>query len=145
MTKVHFIAVPEAEDAVRALRARYGEAGPDAADIVVALGGDGFMLQTLHAFTAAGKPVYQRKGASHGRIVEPQYVGMMNAMMQETLQTGTAKKAELPGWQAAGKTGTSQDYRDAWFVAYTSQLVAGVWLGNDDNSPTKKATGDLPL
>ncbi len=65
MTKVHFIAVPEAEDAVRALRARYGEAGPDAADIVVALGGDGFMLQTLHAFTAAGKPIY---GMNRGTI-----------------------------------------------------------------------------
>jgi penicillin-binding protein 1A len=66
---------------------------------------------------------------------------MMNAMMQETLLTGTARKAELPGWQAAGKTGTSQDFRDAWFVGYTSHLVTGVWLGNDDASPTKKTTG----
>src|SRR6202012_5477280 len=55
-------------------------------------------------------------------------------------------KAELPGWQAAGKTGTSQDFRDAWFIGYTSNLVTGVWLGNDDNSPTKKATGGgLPV
>jgi penicillin-binding protein 1A len=47
---------------------------------------------------------------------------------------------------AAGKTGTSQDFRDAWFVGYTSNLVTGVWLGNDDNSPTKKATGGgLPV
>ncbi len=67
-------------------------------------------------------------------------------MMQETLLTGTARKAELPGWQAAGKTGTSQDLRDAWFVGYTSYLVAGVWLGNDDNSPTKKVSGgNLPV
>lgn len=58
MTKLHIIAVPEAEDTAAALRARYGEAGPDGCDIVVALGGDGFMLQTLHAFTAAGKPIY---------------------------------------------------------------------------------------
>ena len=71
---------------------------------------------------------------------------MMNAMMQETLLTGTARKAELPGWQAAGKTGTSQDFRDAWFIGYTSRLVTGVWLGNDDNSPTKKASGgNLPV
>ena len=71
---------------------------------------------------------------------------MMNAMMQETLLTGTARKAELPGWQAAGKTGTSQDWRDAWFVGYTSRLVTGVWLGNDDGSPTKKASGgNLPV
>ena len=52
----------------------------------------------------------------------------------------------MPGWQAAGKTGTSQDWRDAWFIGYTSHLVAGVWLGNDDNSPTKKASGgNLPV
>ncbi len=60
--------------------------------------------------------------------------------------TGTARKADLPGWQAAGKTGTSQDFRDAWFIGYTSHLVTGVWLGNDDNSPTKKASGGgLPV
>ena len=52
----------------------------------------------------------------------------------------------LPGWTAAGKTGTSQDFRDAWFIGYTSHLVTGVWLGNDDNSPTKKAVGGgLPV
>src|SRR6202012_3247569 len=65
----------------------------------------------------------------------------MNVMMEETLISGTARKAEIPGWQAAGKTGTSQDFRDAWFIGYTANLVTGVWLGNDDNSPTKKATG----
>ena len=83
---------------------------------------------------------------SLGRIVEPRYVAMMNAMMQETLLTGTARKAELPGWPAAGKTGTSQDFRDAWFIGYTGHLVTGVWLGNDDASPTKKTTGGgLPV
>jgi penicillin-binding protein 1A len=100
----------------------------------------------LKVRTAEGKLLYQRKGLSNGRIVEPQYVAMMNTMMQETLLTGTARKAELPGWQAAGKTGTSQDFRDAWFVGYTSHLVAGVWLGNDDNSPTKHVSGgNLPV
>ena len=44
---------------------------------------------------------------------------MMNQMMQETLTVGTAHKAALPGWPAAGKTGTSQDFRDAWFIGYT--------------------------
>lgn len=96
--------------------------------------------------TAAGKQLYVRKGSSNGRVIEPQYVAMMNAMMEETLSTGTARKAELPGWRAAGKTGTSQDFRDAWFVGYTPHLVAGVWLGNDDNSPTKKVSGgNLPV
>src|SRR5260370_20498815 len=71
---------------------------------------------------------------------------MMNTMMQETLLSGTARKAEIPGWMAAGKTGTSQDFRDAWFIGYTANLVTGVWLGNDDNSPTRKATGGgLPV
>ena len=79
-------------------------------------------------------------------MIDPAYVAMMNQMMQETLLTGTARKAELPGWQAAGKTGTSQDWRDAWFVGYTSYLVAGVWLGNDDGTPTKKVSGgNLPV
>jgi len=100
----------------------------------------------LKVKTTEGKVLYNRKGTGFGRIIEPQYVAMMNTMMQETLLTGTARKAELPGWQAAGKTGTSQDYRDAWFIGYTSYLVAGVWLGNDDNSPTKKTSGgNLPV
>jgi penicillin-binding protein 1A len=88
-----------------------------------------------------GAILYQRIDKALGQVIEPRYVAMMNAMMQETLLTGTARKAELPGWQAAGKTGTSQDFRDAWFVGYTAHLVTGVWLGNDDSSPTRKATG----
>ena len=96
--------------------------------------------------TANGKLLYTRRNANFGRVIDPQYVAMMNEMMQETLLTGTARKAELPGWQAAGKTGTSQDFRDAWFVGYTSYLVTAVWLGNDDDSPTKKASGgNLPV
>ncbi len=96
--------------------------------------------------TADGKLLYARKGSSNGRVVEPQYVAMMNSMLEQTLIVGTARRADLPGWEAAGKTGTSQDYRDAWFVGYTSQLVTGVWVGNDDDSPTKRASGaNLPV
>ena len=96
--------------------------------------------------TTGGKLLYQRKGSSFGRVIDSQNVGMMNAMMEETLLTGTARKAELPGWQAAGKTGTSQDWRDAWFVGYTSRIITAVWLGNDDGSPTRKASGgNLPV
>ncbi|RBP13826.1 penicillin-binding protein 1A [Roseiarcus fermentans] len=96
--------------------------------------------------TTGGKLLYVRRNASFGRVIEPQYVPMMNSMMQETLLTGTARKAELPGWQAAGKTGTSQDFRDAWFIGYTSYIVTAVWLGNDDDSPTKKVSGgNLPV
>ncbi len=96
--------------------------------------------------TAGGKLIYERKPDRLGRIVEPRAVAMMNSMLQETLNSGTARKAELPGWPAAGKTGTSQEFRDAWFIGYTGHLVAGVWLGNDDSSPTKKTTGGgLPV
>jgi penicillin-binding protein 1A len=96
--------------------------------------------------TLEGKVLYARQSDQLSQVIDPQYVAMMNTMMQETLLSGTAHKAELPGWQAAGKTGTSQDFRDAWFIGYTSNLVTGVWLGNDDSSPTKKATGGgLPV
>jgi penicillin-binding protein 1A len=95
---------------------------------------------------AGNKVLYTRNPERPGQVVDARSVGMMNAMMQETLLSGTARKAEIPGWPAAGKTGTSQDFRDAWFIGYTSNLVTGVWLGNDDNSPTKKATGGgLPV
>src|SRR5712664_2635646 len=96
--------------------------------------------------TTEGKVLYARLPDQLGQVIEPRNVAMMNTMMQETLLSGTARKAEIPGWMAAGKTGTSQDFRDAWFIGYTANLVTGVWLGNDDNSPTKKATGGgLPV
>jgi len=96
--------------------------------------------------TSAGKTLYLRSSQNFGRTIEARHVAMMNTMLRETLRIGTAQKAQLPGWPAAGKTGTSQDFRDAWFVGYTAHLVAGVWLGNDDSSPTKKATGGgLPV
>jgi len=96
--------------------------------------------------TPEGKVLYARLPDQLGQVIEPRSVAMMNTMMQETLLSGTARKAEIPGWMAAGKTGTSQDFRDAWFIGYTANLVTGVWLGNDDNSPTRKATGGgLPV
>src|SRR5215468_2509306 len=96
--------------------------------------------------TLDGKLLYARQPDQPSQVIEPRNVALMNVMMQETLISGTARKAEIPGWVAAGKTGTSQDFRDAWFIGYTANLVTGVWLGNDDNSPTKKATGGgLPV
>jgi penicillin-binding protein 1A len=96
--------------------------------------------------TPDGAVLYARNPQTLGRIIDANAVGQMNAMMQQTLTIGTAHNAALPGWQAAGKTGTSQDFRDAWFIGYTSSLVTGVWLGNDDGTPTKKTTGgSLPV
>jgi penicillin-binding protein 1A len=96
--------------------------------------------------TTNGKLLYARNIQQLGRIIDARYVAMMNSMMAETLTIGTAHKAALPGWPAAGKTGTSQDFRDAWFIGYTAHLVTGVWLGNDDGMPTKHVTGgSLPV
>jgi penicillin-binding protein 1A len=92
------------------------------------------------------KLLYARAQDASDRVIEPRSVAMMNTMMEQTLISGTARKADIPGWTAAGKTGTSQDFRDAWFIGYTAKLVTGVWLGNDDNTPTRKATGGgLPV
>ncbi|WP_244642109.1 transglycosylase domain-containing protein [Chelatococcus reniformis] len=93
-----------------------------------------------------GKTLYTRVPTSLGPVIDPKAVGMMNAMLREVITGGTGKSASLPGWDTAGKTGTSQDFRDAWFIGYTSQVVTGVWLGNDDNSPTRHASGgSLPV
>jgi penicillin-binding protein 1A len=110
-------------------------------------GGQGVSPHVVNKIrTAEGKVLYARQPDQLGQVIDPRNVAMMNTMMQETLLSGTARKAEIPGWSAAGKTGTSQDFRDAWFIGYTANLVTGVWLGNDDNSPTKKATGGgLPV
>jgi penicillin-binding protein 1A len=110
-------------------------------------GGFAVIPHVIDRITAkGGKLLYTFPQAQLGRVIEPQYVAMMNAMMEQTLTIGTARKAQLPGWNAAGKTGTSQDFRDAWFVGYTPNLVTGVWLGNDDGTPTKKVTGgSLPV
>jgi penicillin-binding protein 1A len=96
--------------------------------------------------THDGKLLYTHARDPLGRVIDSRAVAMMNGMMEQTLTIGTAKKASLPGWQAAGKTGTSQDFRDAWFIGYTPHLVTSVWVGNDDNSPTKHVTGgSLPV
>ena len=90
--------------------------------------------------TTDGKVLYEEKADSIPRIVRPEIIGMMNAMMRQTIEDGTATKAAF-AWPAAGKTGTSQKSRDAWFVGYTANLTTGVWFGNDDGAPMKKVTG----
>jgi penicillin-binding protein 1A len=90
--------------------------------------------------------LYERSGSGPGQVIDPLYVGMMNSMLSATVLEGTGTSARIQGWPVAGKTGTSQDFRDAWFIGYTGHLVTGVWLGNDDNSPTHHTTGgSLPV
>ncbi|MBZ9820763.1 transglycosylase domain-containing protein [Mesorhizobium sp. CA4] len=90
--------------------------------------------------TANGKVLYEGSTGSAPRVIKADIVGMMNSMMTGTVEVGTAKKAAF-NWPSAGKTGTSQNSRDAWFVGYTANLTTGVWFGNDDGSPMKKVTG----
>ncbi len=95
----------------------------------------------LEVKDGAGKVIYRRKPQTLGQVEEPAIIGMLNRMLRETLVSGTARRSDIPGHIAAGKTGTTQDYRDAWFVGYTGQLVTALWVGNDDGEPMKKVTG----
>ncbi len=105
-------------------------------------GGFGVVPHVVTRIRAAdGKVLYQRKGTGIGRVIEPGALAAMHSMLAETLANGTGRKAQIPGWPAGGKTGTSQDFRDAWFIGYTGLLTTGVWLGNDDGQPTKRGTG----
>ncbi|GGD96726.1 penicillin-binding protein [Aureimonas endophytica] len=90
---------------------------------------------------ASGKVLYERPAGVPPVIVKPEIVGMMNAMLEGTVTRGTGRKAALKDWQAAGKTGTTQDFKDAWFVGYTANLTTGVWFGNDNGAPMRKVTG----
>jgi penicillin-binding protein 1A len=91
--------------------------------------------------TRDGKVLYERKGDGLGQVVAPDVLGEMNQLFRAVVHQGTGTKAQFGNWDIGGKTGTSQDYRDAWFVGFTPYLTAAVWLGNDDNSPTKQVTG----
>ncbi len=98
--------------------------------------------------TRSGRVLYQRPPAATppAPVLTEEEVGNMNYMLREVVRSGTGRAARLGRIDVAGKTGTSQDYRDGWFIGYSSALVAGVWAGNDDNSPTAKMTGgSLPV
>ncbi|CAK0777723.1 penicillin-binding protein 1A [uncultured Gammaproteobacteria bacterium] len=87
-----------------------------------------------------GQVLYKRRGSSGESVVAQELVGQLTAMMAGVLESGTGKAARLDR-PAAGKTGTTQDYHDAWFVGFSADLIAGVWMGNDNNDEMKKVTG----
>jgi penicillin-binding protein 1A len=84
--------------------------------------------------------LYERDRTPGDNVVSAQHLAQMANMMSATVVWGTGKAAQ-PGRAAAGKTGTSQDFRDAWFVGFTAELVTGVWFGNDDSTPMDRVTG----
>jgi len=89
---------------------------------------------------AAGKVVFRRLPSGPGRVVGGTALGHMNKMLAAVVDSGTGRAARI-GRPAAGKTGTNENFRDAWFVGYTADLIAGVWVGNDDGAPMKGVTG----
>jgi penicillin-binding protein 1A len=91
--------------------------------------------------TRDGEVLYERRSSKLGRVIGSRELGMMNRLFRSVVRNGTAKNASIGPQDVGGKTGTSQDYRDAWFVGFSPYLISGVWLGNDDNTPTKNVTG----
>lgn len=91
-------------------------------------------------YTRDGYQLYQREADTENLILDAGAVKDLTKMLEKVISQGTGRRAKIPGF-AAGKTGTTQDYRDAWFVGFTDEYVIAVWVGNDDNSPMKGVTG----
>ncbi len=91
--------------------------------------------------TKSGRVLYARKGSGSGTVASAANAAAVTGLMVETVTAGTGKAARLSDRPSAGKTGTTQDFRDAWFVGFTADLVCGVWVGNDGNAPMIRAVG----
>ena len=91
-------------------------------------------------YTRDGYQIYVHEGDYENRIIDKKDAKQLTKMLENVIEKGTGRAARLP-FLAAGKTGTTQDYRDAWFVGYSDELICAVWVGNDDNSPMKGITG----
>ncbi|MGV8997501.1 MAG: transglycosylase domain-containing protein [Parvibaculaceae bacterium] len=113
-----------------------------AAYATFANGGYGVIPHSIEdVHTRDGVEIYRRQGSGLGRVMNENVMGEMNHMMSSVMETGTGRKAALAGRPTAGKTGTSQDFRDAWFIGYSADIVVGVWVGNDNRTPMNKVTG----
>ncbi|GEP02792.1 penicillin-binding protein 1A [Methylobacterium oxalidis] len=90
---------------------------------------------------SAGEVIYRHDDEKPEQVLSTQVVADMNFMLNKVVEEGTARRAQIEGVKVAGKTGTTNAYRDAWFVGYTGNYVGAVWVGNDDHSPSNKMTG----
>lgn len=90
-----------------------------------------------------GNVLFEQPATEPERVYAEDYAADMNAMLTRVVNAsiGTGQKARFGSWTVAGKTGTSQDWRDAWFIGFTSAYVGGVWVGNDDDSAMNRVTG----
>ncbi len=148
------------EKAIRTARA-LGISSPLAPNLSLALGSSALSPLELTAayasLAAGGRPItpyaireiranngpvlYRRQEATPPVQVSSQAVARLIPMLEEVITSGTGKAAALGDRPVAGKTGTSSDYRDAWFLGFTADYTTGVWLGNDNNAPMKTVTG----
>ncbi|MDO9223123.1 MAG: penicillin-binding transpeptidase domain-containing protein, partial [Caulobacter sp.] len=101
----------------------------------------GYGIQRIR--TSSGKVLYDHNLEKRPRrsVIGSPALQYMNMMMREVVISGTGKRARVSGYDIAGKTGTTSDYRDAWFVGYTGGFVTAVWTGKDDNKPMRGVTG----
>jgi len=112
-----------------------------AAYAVFANGGTGVWAHGITEIrTRGGDVIYRRAGGGPGRVVSAENAAAMSRMLAGVIRSGTGKAAAIDR-PAAGKTGTSQDFRDAWFIGYTADLITGIWMGNDNAKPMRKVTG----
>jgi penicillin-binding protein 1A len=97
----------------------------------------------LEVRTGTGRLVWRfdRDGKRPEQVISPKVALEMIGMMNSVVQNGTGRRAQLDGIHVAGKTGTTNGYRDAWFCGYTGNFSGAVWMGNDDYQPTKRMTG----
>ena len=100
---------------------------------------DPYLIEKIE--TTRGDVLYERAEYDPARVYDRDLSETMTAMMAEVIRSGTGTAAEINGWPIAGKTGTSQSSRDAWFVGYSSELLGGIWTGNDDDTPMEGVTG----
>ncbi len=86
-------------------------------------------------------PLMDQSGGLGERVISENAARQLTYMMYQVVERGTGQRARLPGRDVAGKTGTTQAARDAWFLGFTADYVAGVWMGYDDNTPLNGVTG----